>query len=94
VSAVGSGCASLVASCCGVLQLLVGSCEAVLLMQLVCEACVYMVARLSSTDRSVRGVMNNKLNLRTPSEVLPTCCTHETMVKSDPASLVLDLTVV
>lgn len=37
--------------------------------------------------------MNNKLNLRTPSEVLPTCSTHETMVISDPASLVVEHTV-
>lgn len=32
-----------------------------------------------------KGVTNNKLNLRTPSEVTITCVTHETAEESDPA---------
>lgn len=45
----------------------------------VCVMCLFVVVSISTT-----GVMNKQLNLRTPSEVLPTCSTHETASISDP----------
>jgi hypothetical protein len=39
--------------------------------------------RVCFSSVGTTGVMNKQLNLRTPSEVLPTCSTHETESISD-----------